>query len=195
MIKTSQMLYEELTEYSEPANKIMRMVKEGTIIPIIQGKYETEINIPGYYLAPVIYGPSYLSFDFALAWHSLIPEAVYTFTSATCMKGRRKEFTNFYGTYTYRDVPKGVFPLEVNLITENGYSFFVASAEKALCDKLSTLPPCGNRTELRQLIFEDLRIDEAAFRNLNFQTLADLSDMYRMTNLKLLGRMVRSLSK
>ena len=195
MIKTSQMLYEELTEYSEPANKIMRMVKEGTIIPIIQGKYETEKNIPGYYLAPVIYGPSYLSFDFALAWHSLIPEAVYTFTSATCMKGRRKEFTNFYGTYTYRDVPKGVFPLEVNLITENGYSFFVASAEKALCDKLSTLPPCGNRTELRELMFEDLRIDEAAFRNLNFQTLADLSDMYRMTNLKLLGRMVRSLSK
>lgn len=90
MIKTSQMLYEELSEYSEPANKIMRMVKEGTVIPIIQGKYETEKNIPGYYLAPVIYGPSYLSFDFALAWHSLIPEAVYTFTSATCMKGRRK---------------------------------------------------------------------------------------------------------
>lgn len=195
MIKTSQMLYEELPEYSEPANKIMRMVKEGTIIPIIQGKYETEKNIPGYYLAPVIYGPSYLSFDFALAWHSLIPEAVYTFTSATCMKGRRKEFKNFYGTYTYRDVPKDVFPLEVNLITENGYSFFIASAEKALCDKLSTLPPCGNRTELRELIFEDLRIDEAAFRNLNFQTLADLSDMYRMTNLKLLGKMIRSLSK
>lgn len=195
MIKTSQMLYEELTEYSEPANKIMRMVKEGTVIPIIQGKYETEKNIPGYYLAPVIYGPSYLSFDFALAWHSLIPEAVYTFTSATCMKGRRKEFTNFFGTYTYRDVPKDVFPLEVNLITENGYSFFIASAEKALCDKLSTLPPCGNRTELRELMFEDLRIDEAAFRNLNFQTLADLSDMYRMTNLKLLGRMIRSLSK
>lgn len=195
MIKTSQMLYEELSEYSEPANKIMRMVKEGTIIPIIQGKYETEKNIPGYYLAPVIYGPSYLSFDFALAWHSLIPEAVYTFTSATCMKGRRKEFTNFYGTYTYRDVPKDVFPLEVNLITENGYSFFIASAEKALCDKLSTLPPCGNRTELRELMFEDLRIDEAAFRNLNYQTLADLSDMYRMTNLKLLGKMIRSLSK
>ncbi len=195
MIKTSQMLYEELADYSEPANKIMRMVKEGTLIPIIQGKYETDKNIYGHYLAPVIYGPSYLSFDFALAWHSLIPEAVYTFTSATCMKGRRKEFTNFYGTFTYRDVPKDVFPLEVNLITENGYSFFIASAEKALCDKLSTLPPCGNRTELRQLMFEDLRIDEEAFRNLDFQTLANLSDMYRITNLKLLGRMIRSLLK
>ena len=160
---------------------------------MIQGKYETDRNTPGQYLASVIYGPSYLSFDYALAWHSLIPEAVYTYTSATCMKGRRKEFANYFGTYTYRDVPKDVFPLELELIIDNGHSFFIASAEKALCDKLSSLSPCSNRAELRSLLFEDLRIDEAAFNNLNFQTLAELSKRYKMSNLKLLNSMVRRL--
>lgn len=33
-------------------------------------------------LVGVIYGPSYLSFDFVLAWYGLIPETVQTFTSA-----------------------------------------------------------------------------------------------------------------
>lgn len=34
-------------------------------------------------LVGVIYGPSYLSFDFVLAWYGLIPETVQTFTSVT----------------------------------------------------------------------------------------------------------------
>ena len=31
-------------------------------------------------------------FEFALAWHNLIPEAVRVFTSATCGKGRKKQY-------------------------------------------------------------------------------------------------------
>ena len=43
-----------------------------------------------YYLADSIYGPSYLSFEFALEYHSLIPKAVHQFTSATFEKNRKK---------------------------------------------------------------------------------------------------------
>ena len=66
------------------------MIKKKEIIPIVKGFYETDSKIPGHYLASIIYGPSYLSFEFALSYYGLIPEAVYHFTSATFNKRRRK---------------------------------------------------------------------------------------------------------
>ena len=63
--------------------KISRLIKDGTYIPINRGLYVKEKNIPEYVLVGVIYGPSYLSFDFVLAWYGLIPETVQTFTSVT----------------------------------------------------------------------------------------------------------------
>mgnify|MGYP001314848454 CR=1 FL=1 len=76
MIKTTAMLREELNSYVNPTAKIRRMADEGKLIPVVRGIYETDKNTPGHYLAPIIYGPSYLSFEFALAYHSLIPEKV-----------------------------------------------------------------------------------------------------------------------
>lgn len=86
MLKTTTILKSELKEYRNPNAKIRRLVEEGKLIPIIRGLYETDGSIPGYCLASTIYSPSYLSFEFALAYYSLIPEAVYTFTSATFEK-------------------------------------------------------------------------------------------------------------
>ena len=91
MIKTYAMLIEELSEYSAPANKLSRMVKENICTPVVKGLYETEKSTPGYLLAGSIYGPSYLSFDFALSRYGLIPEAVYVFTSATFEKKKAKK--------------------------------------------------------------------------------------------------------
>ena len=105
MIKTTAMLMNELKEYVNPTAKIRRLVDGGKLVPIVRGLYETDGNIPGYYLAPIIYGPSYLSFEFALAYYSLIPEAVYNFTSATFEKKKEKQYTTPYGTFTYSDVP------------------------------------------------------------------------------------------
>ncbi|HPX66067.1 MAG TPA: hypothetical protein PLW45_05650, partial [Anaerolineaceae bacterium] len=68
MIKTTAMLMEEKGEYRYPANKIARMVSEGTLFPVVRGLYTTDREIPGHFLAASIYGPSYLSFDFALSY-------------------------------------------------------------------------------------------------------------------------------
>ncbi|MBQ9989981.1 MAG: hypothetical protein IJP31_03430 [Lachnospiraceae bacterium] len=108
MIKTYAMLMEELRGYSAPANKLGRMVKEGLCTHIVRGLYETDKTTPGYLLAGSIYGPSYLSFEFALAQYGLIPEAVYTFTSATFEKKKSKKYSTPFGTFFYRDVPSGV---------------------------------------------------------------------------------------
>ena len=109
MIATTAIILNELNEYASPADKLARMVQRGIYIPIVKGLYETETSTPGYLLAGSIYGPSYLSFEFALAFYGMIPEAVYTFTSATFEKKRKKKYKTSFGTFTYRDIPSSVY--------------------------------------------------------------------------------------
>ena len=68
MIKTTAMILSELLQYASPADKLTRMVQQGEYIKIAKGLYETDRSTPGYLLAGSIYGPSYLSFEFALGY-------------------------------------------------------------------------------------------------------------------------------
>lgn len=186
MIKTTSILLEELKSYKNPRVKITNMVKRKELIPIIRGLYETDYKIPGHYLASLIYGPSYLSFEFALSNYGLIPEAVYQFTSATYNKRRRKSYKNAYGLFTYRDIPSNVFKLETRLKIENGYSYIIANPEKALCDMLYTFEPCSNQKELNFLLFNFLRIDRIVFKSLDYKLMIELSEYYKTRNHSLL---------
>lgn len=177
---------DELKGYTNPTSKIQRLAASGELVPVVRGLYETDKNVPGYYLAGSIYGPSYLSFEFALSYHSLIPEAVYQFTSATFEKKRQKQYITPYGTFTYRDVPSEAYPYGVELHEENGYGFQIASPEKAICDQLYKISPVNNRAGLEELLFRDLRIDSGAFRNLNMAELMELTDCYHTQNHRLL---------
>lgn len=185
------MLMDELKDYVNQSAKIRRMVDRGELMPIVRGVYETNSNIPGYYLAPIIYGPSYLSFEFALAYYSLTPEAVYHFTSATFEKKKTKQYNTPYGTFTYRDVPSDVYPLGIVLHSENGYGFQIASPEKAICDQLYKISPVKNRSELESLLFEDLRIDRGDFFRLNMTALYEIASRYQTQNHKLLKAYVK----
>ncbi|MBR0352748.1 MAG: hypothetical protein IJH53_06045 [Oscillospiraceae bacterium] len=195
MIKTTAMLLQQNSSYVNPAAKIGRMVRDGELIPVIRGLYETDRSVPGYCLAGIIYGPSYLSFEYALAWHGLIPEAVYAFTCATCGKKKKKQYQTPYGVFTFRDVPAAAFPYGTELRVENGYGYMIASAEKAVCDRLYTCSPCSNRTELRQLLFDDLRIDEAAFRSADLNEMAELAGLYKTKNHRLLIAMLKEMKR
>ena len=186
MLKTYLVLAEELKNYVNPAAKLARMVKAGEIIRIKQGLYETDPHAEGVGIAEAIYGPSYLSFEYALSYHGLIPEAVYQYTSATFEKKRTKLFETPFGVFSYRDVPSPAFSLGVQLILKGDYSFRLATPEKALCDELYKLPPCANRTELEQLLFDDLRIDREAMLGLNLEELKDLASLYQTKNHKFL---------
>jgi predicted transcriptional regulator of viral defense system len=191
MIKTTAIILEELKQYASPASKLSRMVKKGEYIPIVKGLYETDPSTPGYLLAGSIYGPSYLSFEFALAYYGLIPEAVYAFTSATYEKGKKKRFDTPFGTFTYRDVPAEVYPIGVRIVREGDYSYHIASPEKALCDMLYTKSPVANQKELRSLLFDDMRIDEKEFSKLDLGGIILLGERYRSTNVQKLSRLIR----
>lgn len=108
------MILEELRSYANPKAKLSRMANQGECFRITRGLYETNKNTPGYLLAGSIYGPSYISFEYALAYYNLIPEAVYTITCATFEKKKKKIFQTPFGNFSYRDVPSAAFPLGIN---------------------------------------------------------------------------------
>lgn len=182
MLKTTAILLEELKRYANPAAKIKRLVKAGSLIPVVRGLYETNRNTPGYCLAASVYGPSYLSFEFALSYHALIPEAVHTFTCATFEKKKAKHYVTPFGQFTYRDVPGKAYPLGVSLRAENGYSVLIAQPEKALCDLLYTISPRDSQAAFQRLLYEDLRIDDAAFGKLDPRNLLALAACYHTAN-------------
>lgn len=195
MIKTTNMLLEELKEYGNPKAKLSRMVRLGEYYRVAMGLYETRRDVPGHLLAGSIYGPSYISFEYALGYYGMIPETAYTITSATFEKKKKKKFETIFGTFTYRDVPATAFPLEIKLAKEGEYFYRIAEPEKALCDKLYTMPPIKNVREIENLIFEDLRVEEAEFLKLNIEKIAFLSEKYRTTNIRKMEILLRRMQK
>ena len=65
------------------------MCKRKKLFKVINGLYETNENTPGYLLSTSIYGPSYISFEYALYFYGLIPERVDTITCATYNKKKK----------------------------------------------------------------------------------------------------------
>lgn len=191
MVKTTAMILNELRQYASPADKLTRMVRDAEYIKIKNGLYETDRSTPGYLLAGSIYGPSYLSFEFALGYYGMIPEAVYTFTSATFEKKKKKKFITPFGTFTYKDVPSSVYPMGLEIIEEGNYSFMIASREKAICDQLYKVGPVTNYDDLRNLLFDDFRIDEQELKMINLEYLGILAERYPSTNVKRFNNLMR----
>lgn len=192
MILSQEDLKIKYKEYSDVKGKVRREVAAGNLIPLLRGLYETDATVSGKYLAGYIYGPSYLSFDYALSVYSLIPETVFnTFTSATFKKSKTKVYENHFGTFIYKDVPETVYSFGVLIKEEGDYSYLIATPEKALCDKLYSLTPVNTIKSLRSLLFEDLRIDESEFWKLNIDELSELAPLYKSTTLNTLVKLIR----
>ena len=101
-----------------------------------------------------------------------------------------KIYQNHFGLYTYRDVPNQAFPFFVKVNEENGYVYFMASPEKALCDLLYVKSPVKSTKELERLLFDNLRINKEVFERLNFKDILFLSNKYRSNNMKHLRKFV-----
>lgn len=118
--------------------KLKRLLAQGKLLHIRRGLYCLTDRLGyltkphPYELAQYIYGPSYISLESALSFHKLIPETVYTITSATVK--RSKDFQTPLGLFSYLHLPLENFYTEVEIIKENGYQFFMAKPWKAICD-------------------------------------------------------------
>ncbi len=111
--------------------------KKGYIIKIRNNFYcFSDININEeflYLVANTIYQPSYLSFETALSYYNIIPEGVYTLTSATTTK--TNEFSTPIANFSYRNFKTNLF-FGYRLIAYKNQYFKIASLEKAVLDYL-----------------------------------------------------------
>ena len=165
---------------ANPKMKLNRLVKSGKLFYICRGLYNSERHTASYLLAECICSPSYLSFDFALSFYGIIPERVFTCTSATFRRGKRKLYQSPFGTFCYRDVPSAVFPYEVKILNEEGYYF-----------KVYSVKPVRNLKGMSELLLDDMRIDPNDMMRLNTNIICELAPLYRSQNLSLLVKFIR----
>ena len=107
-----------------------RYCKKGLIESPRRGLFYFADNPPhDYLLANRLYAPSYVSFETALAYYSIIPEVVYSITSATTKITRK--FIHQGKSFKY---------LKLKTVSFTGYfkkeDYLIADPEKALVDYL-----------------------------------------------------------
>jgi hypothetical protein len=174
---------------------LKRAVKAGEALRIHRGLYSLapkylREKVDPLVLAQRIYGPSYISLETALSYHSWIPEAVYAITSVSL--DRSREFDTPLGHFSFTRVPQETFYLEVTRVEKDGAglasgigpggsglhagdSFLLASPLKALADYVhvhkldwaSAKPVVGS-----------LRVDEGALASFEAETFARLLANY-----------------
>ena len=196
-----QTLLDSVHGYAQPRMKISGMLAKGDIVRVKKGLYilgETLRRRPfcRELLANLIYGPSYVSLEYALHYHGLTPERVETVTSVTC--GRSRTFESPVGTFSYRMIPMEAFRTGMDRVElDDGRSFLIAIPEKALADRIVADRGAGISTqkELHDYLLSSLRIDPDGFRSLNPDKLAEIARHYRSRRVKLLADLVTRLSK
>lgn len=136
--------------------KIGRMLGTGELVSLRRGLYASRRDLDPRCLAGPIYGPSYVSFETALAWHGMIPEGVAEILSAT--PKRPAEFENDFGRFRYLTIPKAVYPAGIMRITESELPFLIASPTKALVDRIAREPGFRSMADVARWL-EGMRIE------------------------------------
>jgi hypothetical protein len=157
-------LMDALKMYSRPRDKVSHLLKTGVITRIKKGFYcdnrkdmralplkETAANL--------LYGPSYISLQFALACHGLIPETAVQVTSVTFKKTRR--YHTPLGDFIYRSVSNKYYPVGVLRKGDvPGAPYLIACPEKAVMDMLYFAPDLRSMRDVQSYLLDDLRLDE-----------------------------------
>ncbi len=123
--------------------RLHEWAKKGYMTPLIKGHFvfSEYLGAEGVELliSNKIYEPSYISTEFVMSQHSLIPEAVYTVTAVSTRKTMR--FSTAAGNYSYRTIKRELFTgydmkkITVNFAGKQSYRFVrIASLEKAFFD-------------------------------------------------------------
>jgi len=191
-----QMFMDVLREYDRPRAKIGAQLKKKSIIRVKKGLYvfgETLARRPfsREVLANLIYGPSYISLEYALHHHGLIPERVESVTS--CTLGRGREFSTPIGHFSYHQIPAAAYALGIDQVDSNtDRSFLIATPEKALADKLyaDRGTAITSPEDLRTYVSSHLRIDLAELVHMKASLMARIAAAYRSRKIRWLSMLI-----
>lgn len=194
MIYDIQSLRIKYSMYSNINQKISLEAKIGNLVRIKKGLYTDDLLADCPLISNICYEPSYLSFEYALSFYGLIPEYVSMYTAACFNKKNNKKYIVNNICFEYRSVPDEVFPHGISFMkSESGIRYKIASKEKALCDTLYSKYPVRTIKELKILLFDDLRIDENEFLNLDFKSIEEIAPLYHSNTLLTLKNYLKGL--
>ncbi len=168
-----------LKDYKSPRAKLTSLLKNGDLIRVKKGLY-----LFGYdyrkapysqeIMANKIYGPSYVSLEYALAYYGIIPEYVAEVTSVSTKRSRN--FNTPIGRFSYHHLPVALYMVDFNLVlVRDNATALIATPEKAIADLLylRKVQP-ETLDELSELLFEDLRFDDALIRKMRIGIFRDI---------------------
>ncbi len=187
-------LMSHLGEYKKPRDKVTRLLASGAIIRIKKGLYvfgELYRRSPlcPELLANLIYGPSYISLEYALAYYGMIPEAAYVVTSITLK--RNKQFQTPAGLFTYQHLHPAKYPVGVVLATcDSTRAFLIATPEKALADLVASVTEITSTELMDSYLIDHMRVDPEAIEKLNFKHLEEIALAYQNRRVDLLQSVV-----
>lgn len=195
-IFSHEMIYSLLEKSISNVNeKISNLVRNKELIRLKKGfytfskPYQTKpINLIS--VANTLYSPSYVSFDYALSYYGMIPERVSEVTSATSKN--EKLFDTPIGRFSYKKVSLEAYSLGIDWIYDDvDGGRFIATSEKALCDKIKYDRGIGTLTQTSMIEYlkYDLRIDITT--PLNYELIEIIASAYKSRNLKTLATIVK----
>ena len=187
-----QQLMDCLEGYAKPRDKIRAMLRAGEIVRVKKGIYvfgedyrrgpwSREI------LANLIYGPSYISLDYALSYYGFIPERVVVVTSVTLSRSRR--FETPVGLFTYRSLSRRKYSIGIDQLTlDSDQHFLIATPAKALADKIWTDQRFTPRrtADFHAYLYDDLRINSEALNGVDRILLGRIAQQYGLRKIRLL---------
>ena len=153
---------------------------KGYIKKVIKGYYifsdlKIDENI-FFEIANRIYSPSYISFEIALSYYNLIPEAVYCITSASTR--RTYNFKTPIAKFSYRTIKPDLF-FGYNIVNYNNKNFKIASIEKAILDYFYINPDLKRESD-----FASIRINKELFlRQIDIKKLNKFLDKFAQKRL------------
>ncbi len=184
-----------LASYANPRAKVTSLLRRGAIVRVKKGLYVfgDALRRRPYcreLLANLVYGPSFVSLDYALGLHGLIPERVAALTSVTPKRGRT--FRTPVGAFVYRQVPEAYYPLGMDRVERGDVAFLVAVPERALADKVrdDRGNPLRTLADARAYLFENLRLDPEGAARLDVGFLEALAEAARSPKVALCARVL-----
>lgn len=171
-------------EYKHPSLKISSMMKKGELLQLKRGVYAFSAEYRTYPLnfisiANLLHKPSYVSFEYALSYHGLIPERVYTITSATSYKSI--QYSTKIGTFSYTKISSKAYSIGLEWKdNDKDGGYLIATAEKALCDKIYHDKRAKNirKDEFMKYLEDDLRIEWTDLEKLDTTLMWKISMSY-----------------
>ena len=194
-----QTLLAKMAGYANPRDCISRMVRKGDLLRIkngiflISSRYTRRSDYPCEQISNFLYGPSYVSLEWAMSFYHCIPERVSTITCVTT--GSSKEFDTPVGRFTYQHISNSRYSIGIDRKSIEGQigSFLIATPEKALADWVHFSCKEMSAQELKIDLLDAKRIDPSMLRSLDKAQMNVICQKYGSAVVKKLYEVVSDL--